>query len=65
VDEVAVRAKGDTYMGGEEILSSPNTIIKERIRAGIKGQSRKDCILIRSSKEGRGKPDTMTSHKVA
>jgi hypothetical protein len=63
-DEVAVRVEGDAYMG-EEILPDTDAIINERIRAGIKGQSRRDCVLIRSPREGRGKPDTMAYRKVA
>ena len=63
-DEMTVRVEREAYMGEEEILPSQDAMIKERIRAGAKGYSRRDCVLIRSPGEGRGKPDTMTGRKV-
>lgn len=62
---MAVRVEGEAYIEEEEILRSQDAMIKERIRAGVKGYSRRDCVFIRSPGEGRGKSDTLTDRKMS
>ena len=53
-------------MGREEIEPSPGTMIKERVRAGLEGHGRKDCVLIRCSpsKVSRVNQDSMSGRRV-
>jgi hypothetical protein len=52
--------------GEVESQLSQKLMIKERIRAGVEGRSRQDCVLIKTpTRIARGRPDSMSGKRVA